>query len=140
MRLEGPSEDPADHVFWQAQRPLPEGDVDQPTPLLYPMLVLKVTDHQYLDFSPQCMQPQTSIAIHVSDRMRGDTFKESQIYYLNFYGQLYDEISAVNYAELGLVVRAMKQTLDPMPTRRMLETKEFAFWVAEMQLNLGAEF
>lgn len=131
---------PADQVFWHAVRPDPDGEVIAPTPLAYPMVILRVDQFQYDEWAPECMQPKAVVKMQICDRFRSAAFKDSAIDFTNFYGELLDELQRRNYSEGGIVARSIMQANEPIPTQRRDTTSTYGFWCVDVDFQIGAEF
>lgn len=130
-----------DQILWHAYRPEFEGGVVQPGAIVrYPMCLLKISEASWQEFSPQCMNPMMTVAIHILDKTRGETHKDSAITFMNFWSQILEELATTNYASNGLIARNITQTQDPTAVKRnAVSVGKYDFWFAEGAIALGAE-
>ncbi|TXH41660.1 MAG: hypothetical protein E6Q97_37120 [Desulfurellales bacterium] len=135
---------PANQVFLHAHRPARQGGVVRPSCIERPFVIIAPEEFSYNEHSEGCMFPQMNIAMHINDKYRGDPesatyFHETAQNFTNFVSQFLDELSSGNRQPQNLVMRKIMQTTRPQPVARRSENDDYTFWLAEYNIQIGAD-
>ena len=131
---------PSEQVLIHANRPDVVGEVVVQAEITRPFVLLKMKDFEYNEFDESCMQPKGTIGIHINDKNRESNFQDSVMDFMNFYGQLIEDISKSTLTDGGLVNRTINQANEMQTIPRRERQSDHDFFTVQFDLRTGADF